>query len=254
VACAFCLSVRPLTKEHVFPSWLDAHLPGDRAVWILEHDRFGGERPFEVRRPSQGLDFTVRAVCADCNNGWMSALEGEAKPILERLLMSTELQPLWKTEQLLIARWATKTAMMMDFTQEQPLVPQRDRTLFFKRRTIPRRGWIWLGGCGELLPLTMSYTMRGELEPIAGGDRTIGFYTPFKIGHLVIFWILPGQPVRIALRRPWALATSQIWPKPRDTLFPPPSQLRDGEAFDVLSDRFWFELLVNDPALDRPAS
>ena len=194
--CAFCRSNSRLTKEHVFPAWLDSHLPGGRPYWVLEQDRFVGERPYQVRRPSQSLDFTVRTVCADCNNGWMSALEVEAKPILERLLTNTNVQPLMKDEQLVAGRWATKTAMMMDFTQEELLVPQRDRTLFFKRRTIPRRAWIWLGGCNELLPLTMSHTMRAEMEPIEGGERTVGFFTPIKVGHLVIYWVLQASPSR----------------------------------------------------------
>ena len=242
----------------MFPAWLDAHLPGDRPYWILEQDRFVGDRPFKVRRPSQGLDFTVRVVCAACNNGWMSALEGDAKPILERLLTNTSLRPLLKEEQLVIGRWATKTAMMMDFTQEEPLIPQRDRSLFFKRQTIPRRAWIWLGACNELLPLTMSHTMRAEMEPIEGGRRIVGFFTPIKVGHLVIYWVVPGIPVRVTLRREWKLATWQIWPKPKDILFPPPALLADGEAFDDYVDSFWFDLLIssgpNPPPADSAAS
>src|SRR4051812_47707066 len=116
--CAFCRTDTTLTREHVFPAWLNAYLPTDRPYWILEHDRFVGERTFEVRRPARGLDFTVRAVCAQCNGGWMSRLEGEARPILEPLMTSRELRPLMKDEQLAVGRWATKTAMMMDFTQE----------------------------------------------------------------------------------------------------------------------------------------
>lgn len=245
--CAFCGENARLTNEHVFPAWLNAYLPGDRPYWVLEQDRFVGKRPFEVRRPSQGLDFKVRVVCGRCNHGWMSALEEEAKPILERLLTTTQLQPLLKNEQALIVRWATKTAMMLDFTQEEPLVPQRDRTLFYRRRTIPRRAWVWLGGCRELLPLTMSHTMRAEMEPIDGGERAIGFYAPVKVGHLIIYWVLPGAPVKIALRREWHLATWRIWPRPTGILFPPPALLADGEAFDGYVDRFWFDLLIEDP-------
>jgi hypothetical protein len=249
VPCAFCGAGSRLTKEHVFPTWLDAYLPGDRPYWVLEQDRFVGDHPFEVRRPSQGLDFVVKAVCGDCNNGWMSAPEEEAKPILERLLISTKLGPLLKDEQQVIARWATKTAMMLDFTQEKQLVPQADRTRFYKRGSIPRRAWIWLGGCAQRLPLTMSHTMRTEMERIdGGGERFLGFYAPIKIGHLIIYWVLPGKMVRIGLRKGWHQATWKIWPRPTDILFPPPMLLTDGEAFDKYVDQFWFDLLIEDAA------
>jgi hypothetical protein len=146
MACVFCGDDARLTKEHVFPAWLDRHLPA-APYWVLEQDRFAGKRPFEVRRRGSGLDFTVRVVCAACNSAWMAALEEEAKPVLERIILTTDPQVLEGDELRVIGRWATKTAMMIDFTQEEPLVPQRDRTLFYKRQTIPRRSWIWLGAC-----------------------------------------------------------------------------------------------------------
>jgi hypothetical protein len=58
-------------------------------------------------------------------------------------------------------------------------------------------------------------------------------------------------PVKIGLRRQWHVASWRIWPRPSDILFPPPALLADGEAFDDYVDRFWFELLIDDPALPR---
>jgi hypothetical protein len=248
--CVFCGKDRKLSKEHYFPKWLSAYLPGDQPYWVLEQDRFG-EHPFEIRRPSKKLEFTVRVVCETCNNGWMSQMEAQTKPLLEELLTSTTIRPLTKKEQLSIARWATKTAMMIDFTQEEPLVPEADRRGFGRYRSVPKRAWIWLGACEELLPLTMSQTVKAEMEPLEGGKRGVGFFNPIKIGHLIIYFVLPPQTVEVHLRWHWALGTIKIWPKPREFFWPPLARMRDGKAFDEYASSFWEELLLVDPSRAR---
>jgi len=56
---------------------------------------------------------TTGAVCASCNNGWMSDLEGRAKPMLETMLEGRG-RALHQEGQRTLAAWALKTAIMVD--------------------------------------------------------------------------------------------------------------------------------------------
>ena len=59
-----------------------------------------------------GTQLLVRAVCGQCNNGWMSRLEAETKPVLGQLIVGKKA---WLTEddQHIIARWSVKTAAVL---------------------------------------------------------------------------------------------------------------------------------------------
>ncbi|MFD9467199.1 hypothetical protein [Streptomyces sp. NPDC060027] len=65
MSCVFC-GGSPVTKEHVFPQWLNQYLPPGRQQ--TEQARYGAGA-FDVTRQSMGLDFTVKKVCAPCNKG-----------------------------------------------------------------------------------------------------------------------------------------------------------------------------------------
>jgi hypothetical protein len=60
---------------------------------------------------AQMFSHTVRCVCADCNNGWMSELEDEVKPVLTPLLKNHR-TTLTRDDQILLATWATKTGLV----------------------------------------------------------------------------------------------------------------------------------------------
>src|SRR5215208_203477 len=80
-SCIFCGS-SPTTKEHVLPAWLSSVLPGEGDFGLeRSHERFDGEITGGHWQAS-ALNLTVRCACAACNHGWMSELEGHAKPLL----------------------------------------------------------------------------------------------------------------------------------------------------------------------------
>jgi len=95
--------------EHIVPQWLIDHLDVRRkeiapALHEAETGMLVGRRQHTVSR------FLAGSVCATCNNGWMSTLEIEAKPILTRLVRDpTQLVKLTETERRTISRWAVKT-------------------------------------------------------------------------------------------------------------------------------------------------
>ena len=59
---------------------------------------------------------TLKIVCADCNNVWMSAMEDDAKPVLLSMFQAAatgKQTMLDSSAQLALARWAFKTAAVM---------------------------------------------------------------------------------------------------------------------------------------------
>ena len=112
--CAFC-DGSSTTREHIWPNWARRRLSAAATphhVQVQQDDQVGRPRlwaqvPFSM---------TVKAVCADCNNGWMSDLQAIAKPLLEAMLEERS-RGFDEQDQAILARWALKTAMMVDQTQ-----------------------------------------------------------------------------------------------------------------------------------------
>lgn len=95
--CIFCGSRENISQEHVVPNWLRKVIPR-----VDESHGFTG---FSIRRLPDaksiiyqpGIAFAegnianrrVYMVCQRCNNGWMSRLQNELKPILTPLILGT---------------------------------------------------------------------------------------------------------------------------------------------------------------------
>ena len=237
--CVFC-GRSPLTNEHVFPRWLNRYLPQDRRQQI-EISRYG-QNGYDIVHPSIGIDIRVRKVCAECNSGWMSKLEADSIPVLEPLVSTTALQLVSVREQRQIALWATKTAMMADLTQAEPLILANARRRLRTHHAIPGGTRIWLGACGELYPIATSHTVRLELERLdnPSAPREIGFYVPLKIGHMCLYVYFPGVDVVVRHPPEYHLSLARIWPRRSSNIaWPPPLIPQDGVAFEQFSDDFW---------------
>src|SRR5512140_689004 len=84
-ACIFC-GDRASTKEDAWPLWLVRKYPDPVGVEVEAHRRSDPPKQWRQR----GHFAKVRFVCQPCNNGWMSLLEEQAKPIIERLMANSE--------------------------------------------------------------------------------------------------------------------------------------------------------------------
>jgi hypothetical protein len=111
--CVFCGAADKLTKEHVIPAWT-------KQLWTEETGAYERGHRTETGGTSQSWkgamsEWKVKDVCAKCNSGWLSRLESEARPIILRLLEETALpRNLTSTEQETLARWAYKTALVVE--------------------------------------------------------------------------------------------------------------------------------------------
>jgi hypothetical protein len=118
--CIFCQhDDRKITKEHLFPDWL-SKMYGDSVTGINEGTNADGTIAYSYS--SNIFQQTTNSVCEVCNNGWMSQIENDAKPILIKMLKSKSFV-LDKKAQVKLSTWAMKT--MLVFNHENPKPPAK---------------------------------------------------------------------------------------------------------------------------------
>ena len=102
------------SNEHIIPNWLMDHL-GVRDMTITPTvTEVASGRIVDFRQHAVSA-FVAGTVCGLCNNGWMSRLEGDAKPVLIPLIEDPHrLEELDLVQRTLIARWTLKTAAMLN--------------------------------------------------------------------------------------------------------------------------------------------
>jgi hypothetical protein len=147
--CIFC-GIRPATsKEHFWPQWLAPHIPpavpnshvtefhsgeGKQAQWLLRRS----ERPGALNTKK------IRAVCPQCNNGWMSELEGRAKTVMLDLFKG-DATGLTRESAITLARWACVKATVGEHaTQETALTPREDRLTLYEKQHLPKYTRVFL--------------------------------------------------------------------------------------------------------------
>jgi hypothetical protein len=143
-SCLFCDNTAN-SKEDVLPVWIQDKLGGKKRPVV---NGFYGYHPIDT----QGVKPSVktRCVCTDCNLGWMSKLEGKARPILGPLMEDIHLL-LDRDQKLTIARWSIKTAMTMtalNRKQRESFYDRDERFRFRESWTFPRHTRVWLGRYG----------------------------------------------------------------------------------------------------------
>ena len=132
-ACIFCNE--PLTgkrsKEHVFPRWLLKYFgihndPIEGQLLRATKVERSGSR-YDIEYQLQGTRshvfdaFVNGRVCTTCNSGWMSSLEVDVMPIIKaihekRQNITTSFHDLSLSDSYTLARWAAKTAFVLDHT------------------------------------------------------------------------------------------------------------------------------------------
>lgn len=136
--CIFCGSSDKLTKEHIFPAWLQRYLGvGKRELNIV----FYSENPEIVRNFVYGSHLNGH-VCYRCNNGWMSQLESNIGPLLKDMIEDRISRVLTDVEIHLLGLWIFKTALTLHNANPYPhVIPERHYRLAYKRKA-PTHCWI----------------------------------------------------------------------------------------------------------------
>ena len=123
---------RGKSREHVIPNWMQKHfgLTGRRISYtpmessdLVASMQLTPSAPEHLLRSHNYGSMLLGSVCKGCNDGWMSAIEGEAKADLISLIdgASTSTSP------EAVARWTLKTAYIFTVATDPPVgrVPQR---------------------------------------------------------------------------------------------------------------------------------
>ncbi|WP_434157570.1 hypothetical protein [Clavibacter michiganensis] len=235
--CYFCGST-PLTKEHILPNWINK---------IVGHDPGAtNELTQKVRRAEGGLENqsrflatpflrqTVKAVCANCNNGWMSTLEQRVQQTLMHLSMNGE-TALDAGTAFQFARWAIKTSMMRGIweNRDMDVFPKENRTQLAGGNEIPE-GWSVFIGATEtahLMTANWSYkwflTETGEDETLAALQGTVRLFQLL----VITCYVAPeedAKDVRDSMGESPEL--QQVWPLRDVPIFPSKHIISEPEA------------------------
>lgn len=217
-ACAFCGSVEPLTREHIFGKWvskigLDLSPVPHRAGPLN-----GLPRDIGLQPPYRQ---TVKDSCSSCNNGWMSQLEVTAQRVLTPLILGKPVV-IAPQDQALITMWAQKTALtaMLVSSDEQRAdgygLSHSEYTALYERRhrMVPMeasRYWMgrYEGTAGFWSVRVVPFTIRisGVPEP----DVPQGYATTIVLGELVLHGLrftTPALEVDVTMD----LGMPQLWP------------------------------------------
>jgi hypothetical protein len=209
-ACLFC-GRTPVSTEHAVALWTGDVIPGS-GPWTHRHVEHHGDEP--IREWSKGVpDLKCNVPCEPCNNGWMSALEARARPVLTPLIQAktARLEP----HQLeLTCFWALKTSLMLDRcndAQRQNVPISEFREVYEKRSVLPSTH-VWIGKCDVSRG---SWFQSRTVELDTGDKQTTGYAATLCVGHLVFEIIsieLSGR-VKLGLKPDVLSVIAPIWPR-----------------------------------------
>lgn len=239
--CMFC-GKKVSAVEDAWPLWLMKRFPySDKARTYGEIGvRSLGNWPTPKPR------HRVKRLCKDCNCGWMSRLENEAKPVLESIL-DEKLAAIGTSAQLTIARWAAKTAMVLETVDSNRawFYAESERLLMRETQTIPQRTSVWIAKCVDHPNI---YSAAKDLRTAPGDDGVHAFATTMGFGSLALQVLGIKTPAKIAANvaitydvsdGPWDQTLVQVWPPSQNPLvWPPQYGLADELGLEALTERF----------------
>jgi hypothetical protein len=181
---------------------------------------------------------TVRAVCPNCNSGWMSNLEGSVKPVLAGMIKGNG-RELHKGGQQTIATWAfLRVAMLERVWKIRMIPPEHYRQLYERPTEPPDDVFVWIAGVNptaEGQRLSGFFEGRGLTLGSPDGDLDQdeipdGYASTFSINNFVVkvFGHRIGED-RELIHNPVVQASLQrIWPIDKPSFVWPPGPFING--------------------------
>lgn len=191
--CPFCLSQRkPLNLEHVIARKFAKDLPPPNS---RQERRFvHTDIARQTRRVHDELDIKVRCQCPDCNAGWMDTMDHEARPILKPMIWG-QATALSAGDRRLLARWASKLALVADYTHrsaERLVLPETIHT-FYATREPPDNARICLAAYGSRDPLLD--LIAAPVRIGSDDDQSHGHLVVVRLCHVVLKTVIPWIPL-----------------------------------------------------------
>lgn len=229
--------------EHAWPLWLLESIGGFDSQSATEAQFAAkGEEVSWI-----GPEVTVGCVCQTCNNGWMSNLEVEAKPVLASSINDLALS-LSPADQTTLSRWSMKTAMVFETISGKNCYSPDEQQELRSSGALPVETFVWLGRYAQSNILCSEGRHLHENTSNKPTPFREGYVTTLLIRRLVIqVLILRRKPefqeilAKLHIKAgPWDKNLIQIWPiGNRNLRWPPPlSFSNDTIDFPTLSGRF----------------
>ncbi len=250
--CIFC-GLGNLSKEHFWPQWTASVLRATSSSGPYRQELVVRENKTHVvshhrkERPGHVTTLKVRAVCANCNSEWMSAIETAAQPILTPMMLGKRLS-LSPEMQIALVQWITLKLMVGEQTnQPDAIFRQSELAAFRMSRTIPSHLRVWITQCfsdtwcNAYMRHAVTFAPPNFVKrpPV---DKKNSYATVFGIGQLFIFSmgttydgldLLDHFKIGDELKPLWPLAGVLIqWPP--DSAINDTGASRIGMAFDAL--------------------
>lgn len=245
--CAFCPNqATKLTREHLFGDWM-GELFNSSGYNFKRYTEAGLVKKW--RRPK--LDEKSAVVCRECNNHWMSDLEGEVKAAFSEVIRAGVKVSLLPRGLALLAAFAFKCAVIADH------MSPADGTLFYTSRTrhkfrasfqIPDgiQMWLWaFRGVYAYSGVFNSYYLKPR--PVSGTLDGLNFHVfTFLAGHLGFQLVSPkwmdvrrsGQ--KLPLLCPgglWDTAAVRFWPLDGHPVSFPPRHCLSNNSLEAFINR-----------------
>jgi hypothetical protein len=226
-ACLFCGRERRMSKEHVLPQWINETPVGEGPVSIRRVAQSGESSEYTA---SSAAGIVARAVCEECNNGWMSHLESAARPWLTPMIDGQQLQLVPDIHNIL-ARWAVKTAIMFLYSTSPPVGAEAPYRSEICDGRLPTGVGVWLAAYRADPPAYNSWIrareveMRadaspGEIRTATAVTLTLGYYAQ----HVLLTpaaW--SGRALELLAPAPLRQRVAKI-PSPAVISWPPESE------------------------------
>jgi hypothetical protein len=128
-----------MTREHAYPNWVLNLLPGEKAGTTF----YMSPKLPELLRAwfTKGeTGVTVKPVCRQCNEGWMSRLEEKSRQILAPLMLGTGEHDFSKEDKAIVVAWILKTWMVFDAAsrKQHQMVFSPDERKYLMERLQPQ--------------------------------------------------------------------------------------------------------------------
>lgn len=187
ITCAFC-GKPGSSKEHLWPNWLRKFVPmpleatATHSVISFQNDTVDVRKGRLRGRP---FATTIKNVCTECNNTWMSQLQNRAKPDLLRFISGQDLD--WsESGRLRIATWATMFTYTFEQAEQTLITSTPAERRNFSLTQQPPPGWLFFTGKFEGQEWQGASWRRAMLaDPIELSAHAFTFVLGKQIVHVV---------------------------------------------------------------------
>ncbi|WP_328525652.1 hypothetical protein [Kribbella sp. NBC_00359] len=190
----------------------------------------------------KSFNFTARVACNDCNNGWMSALETAALPILSPMIQERPAE-LAAEDLETVVTWAVKTAIVFSQTgnQRDGISAEQGRWVY-DHQTPPPNTMAWLGRYRGSTSPAHACKIQNRHLTLSRPSRPAELYSAYdwtaSIGALLIKVLLTPPAFweeRMTTRPTTELPLLAAWPAPAEPLQWPPDMAFEEDGLRFLT-------------------